>query len=84
MKATKRHGRAKVINNLRIGEPDTTVAAPSHVPGVHQGNKRGNIAKQKGIELKNGGARGTAARSTGINAKARDPIDPRMPNLSPS
>jgi hypothetical protein len=26
----------------------------------------------------------TAERSTGVNAKAREPIDPRMPNLSPA
>ena len=26
----------------------------------------------------------TQARSTGINAGAREPIDPRMPNLSPA
>jgi hypothetical protein len=26
----------------------------------------------------------TAERSTGIDPKAREPIDPRMPNLSPA
>jgi hypothetical protein len=26
----------------------------------------------------------TAARSTGINPKAHEPIDPRMPNLPPA
>jgi hypothetical protein len=26
----------------------------------------------------------TAARSTGINPKAHEPIDPSMPNLSPA
>jgi hypothetical protein len=28
--------------------------------------------------------RSTAERSTGINPKAHEPIDPRMPNLSPA
>jgi len=26
----------------------------------------------------------TAVRSTGVNAKDEEPIDPRMPNLSPA
>jgi hypothetical protein len=51
-----------------------------HTPGVKQGNSRGNYEKQPG-HLPDG--RSTAERSTGVNADARDPIDPSMPNLSP-
>ena len=54
---------------------------PAHTPGIKQGNSKGNYEKQTG-HLPNG--KSTAARSTGVNAKAREPIDPSMPNLSPS
>ena len=53
---------------------------PAHVPGIKSGNSKGNYERQTG-HLADG--RRTAASSTGINAKAREPIDPRMPNLSP-
>jgi hypothetical protein len=53
---------------------------PTHTPGIKQGNSKGNYERQPG-HLPDG--RSTAERSTGINAKAREPIDPRMPNLSP-
>jgi hypothetical protein len=49
---------------------------------------RGNLQKENGIvsapvgDLAEG-AKATARRSTGINPEARDPIDPRMPNLPP-
>ncbi|HEY1681284.1 MAG TPA: hypothetical protein VGF98_06605 [Candidatus Tumulicola sp.] len=52
----------------------------SHVEGIKQGNSVGNYEKQPG-HLPNGTS--TAERSTGINAEARDPILPQMPNLSP-
>ena len=54
---------------------------PSHTPGVKSGNSKGNYERQAG-HLPDG--RRTADASTGINAKARQPIDPRMPNLSPA
>jgi len=44
------------------------------------GNQSGNYEKQVG-HLSDG--RSTAERSTGVNPKARNPIDPRMPNLPP-
>ena len=72
-----------IVNNIRIGAPDTTLAAPSHVPGVMEGNARGNFERNVGIRPFRRGARGTARRSTGICAAARNPIDRRMPNLSP-
>jgi hypothetical protein len=66
---------------LRIGEPDVRPDLPSHVPGVYQGNARGNYEKNVGW-LPDG--RVTAERSTGVDAQARNPIDPRMPNLPPA
>ena len=53
---------------------------PAHTPGVKSGNSKGNYERQTG-HLPDG--QRTAAASTGINADAREPIDPRMPNLSP-
>ena len=75
----------RTIANVRVGEPDTTPDSSAHTPGVKQGNKRGSL-RSEGIEPgKHGrGAGGTARRSTGINPQARNPIDPRMPNLSPA
>jgi hypothetical protein len=53
----------------------------NHIKGIKQGNAVGNYAKNSGHN-----ADGTSdqRRSTGINAAAREPIDPRMPNLSPA
>ena len=60
----------------RMPSPDD----PAHTPGVKQGNATGNYDRQPG-HFPDG--RSSAERSTGINPKAREPIDPRMPNLSP-
>ncbi|EIE97810.1 hypothetical protein SacglDRAFT_00872 [Saccharomonospora glauca K62] len=67
-------------SGLILGKPDVRVDLPSHTRGVKQGNSRGNYAKQPG-HLPDG--RSTAARSTGIRPRARNPILPGMPNLSP-
>jgi hypothetical protein len=67
--------------NIRVGKPDVSPDAPAHTPGIQQGNAKGNYEKQPG-HLPDG--RVTAERSTGVNAKARNPIDPRMPNLPPA
>jgi hypothetical protein len=66
---------------IRVGRPDVRPDYPSHIPGVRQGNEPGSYEKMPG-HLPDG--RSTAARSTGINPQDRDPIDPRMPNLSPA
>ena len=63
------------------GKPDVKQDAPAHTPGVRQGNSVGNYEKQAGH---NPDGTSTQERSTGVNAKAREPIDPRMPNLSPA
>jgi hypothetical protein len=75
----------RVVDNLRVGKPDTDPAAPAHQPGIHQGNKKGNLKRNAGLQPTGPlTASGSARRSTGINAKHREPIDPRMPRLSPA
>jgi hypothetical protein len=51
------------------------------VPGVKQGNSKGNYQRQPGHHPD---GTSDARRSTGVNPERRDPIDPRMPNLSPA
>ncbi|MFI7439588.1 hypothetical protein [Nonomuraea indica] len=68
-------------DHITTGRRDVRPDAPAHVKGVKEGNACGNYDKQAG-HLPD--ARSTAARSTGINAADRDPIDPDMPNLSPA
>ena len=65
---------------MKLGKRETKTDAPGHVKGVRQGNATGNYESQPG-HYPDG--RSSAERSTGINAKAREPVDPRMPNLSP-
>jgi hypothetical protein len=67
--------------NLRVGKGDVKPDALAHKAGVSQGNSKGNYEKQSGHKPD---GTSTAARSTGVNSKAREPIDPRMPNLSPA
>ena len=67
--------------NLIVGRPQTSPTKPAHTPGVRKGNAPGNYESEPG-HLPDG--RSTARRSTGINPEARNPIDPRMPNLSPA
>ncbi|HEY8371269.1 MAG TPA: hypothetical protein VIL00_00860 [Pseudonocardiaceae bacterium] len=69
------------MSDINTGRPQTEPSAPSHIPGVHEGNAEGGYEKQPG-HLPDG--RSTARRSTGVNADRRDPIDPSMPNLSPA
>lgn len=66
---------------LRIGKAEASVTDPSHVSGIKQGNAVGNYKSQDGH---NEDGTSTAQRSTGINADARNPIDPKAPNLSPA
>jgi len=66
---------------LRVGKGDVKPDATAHKAGVFQGNAKGNYEKQSGH---NADGTSSAGRSTGINSKAREPIDPRMPNLSPA
>jgi hypothetical protein len=63
-----------------FGKREVQPDLPSHVKGINQGNTTGNYDKMAGHEPD---GRSTAARSTGVNAKFEEPIDPSMPNLSP-
>ncbi|GHJ42556.1 hypothetical protein [Streptomyces sp. TS71-3] len=68
------------MTDIRVGEPDVAVDVPAHTPGVRQGNHAGLFKHQPGHRRN----RSTARRSTGINARSRNPILPGMPNLSPA
>jgi hypothetical protein len=65
---------------LKVGRPDTTPDAPSHTPGVFQGNAKGNYESQAGM-LPDG--RRTPEAVTGVDPKHHGPIDKRMPCLPP-
>jgi hypothetical protein len=65
---------------IRTGTPDIDTTTLGHVSGNKQGNSKGNYEKQEGH---NSDGTRTARASTGVNAGAHGPIDPRMPNLSP-
>jgi hypothetical protein len=67
--------------DVKRGPSDTGIDTPSHVKGIMSGNSIGNYLKNGGF-LPDGTA--TARRSTGINPKDREPIDPRMPGLFPA
>jgi hypothetical protein len=65
---TKRGG------DLRVGTPDVKPDASAHTRGVKQGNLGG----------KNGATHDGDRRSTGIDPKRHQPIDPRMPKITPA
>jgi hypothetical protein len=65
---------------IRTGKPDASPNTPGHTRGIRQGNE-GPFDKQRG-HLADG--RATSERSTGVNPKAHNPIDPSMPNLPPA
>lgn len=70
----------KFKDNLLVGKAQVHPSKPTHVMGIQQGNSPGHYEKMPG-HLPDG--RSTARRSTGILAKKHEPIDPRMPNISP-
>ncbi len=57
-------------------KPDT----PSHTPGTNKGEDWVKHGREPGREH----VYATARSSTGINAKAATPIDPRMPHMPPA
>jgi hypothetical protein len=67
------------MNNLNVAKADVSRDRPSHTPGIRQGNS----PKRKQAGLFSDG-RSDAQRSTGVNAKARNAIDSKSPNLSPA
>ncbi len=75
--------KVKTIHNVRVGKAKASHDRSAHTRGVREGNSTGRLEKDKGFVV-DGTTTGTARRSTGINPKKHGPIDPRMPNLSPS
>lgn len=67
------------MGRIRVGKPDVSPDTPTHVFGVHQGNK-GPYEKQPGHH-KDGTA--DAHRSTGILPKKHNAILKIMPNIPP-
>lgn len=65
---------------MKVGTADVRPDAPAHVPGIREGNV-GPREAQAG-HLPDG--RVTARRSTGVDPRSREPIDPDMPNLPPA
>ena len=68
------------MRGIKLGKPQVTPDLLAHTPGINQGNAKGNYEKMAGH---NPDGTSTATRSTGVNPKSHDPIDPSMPNLSP-
>jgi hypothetical protein len=72
------------IGNISVGRPDVKPDRSAHSPGVREGNLRKSLIREPGV--KRAGrfmAAATDRRSTGVNPRARRPIDPRMPFLTP-
>jgi hypothetical protein len=65
---------------LKTGKPDVSPDLPAHTPGIPEGNAKGNYEKMAGHKRD---GKSTSRRSTGVNSGFQEPIDPRMPNLSP-
>jgi hypothetical protein len=60
---------------IKLGKPDAKPDLPAHTRGVHEGNE-GPPARED--------IHPSAERSTGVNPKAHNPIDPSMPPLFPA
>lgn len=73
----------KTIANVKVGKPDTSPSAPAHTRGIKQGNGPGALEKEPGFVNDGEMTTATPRRSTGVGAEHRQPIDPRMPCLSP-
>ncbi len=74
----------RVISNVIVGRPQTSPSKPSHQAGVREGNLRQSFRREPGLEEDGLSGYATGRRSTGINARDREPIDPRMPKLTPA
>ncbi len=58
--------------HVTVGKKQVKLDAPSHVPGVVEGNAPYQVRDQD------------HGRSTGVNPKHHEPIDPAMPKLTPA
>ena len=66
--------------NLTVGRAEVYPSKAAHTRGVREGNAKGGYGREPG-HLPDG--RSTARRSTGIDWRERNAIDPRVPKLSP-
>jgi hypothetical protein len=73
----------ETIGNITVGNPIVRPSAPSHTRGVHEGNLA-HRRDEPGIQQVKYGAVADPRRSTGINPDAHNPIDPRMPVVTPA
>jgi hypothetical protein len=69
--------------DIVVGKPDVKPSTPSHSFGVREGNWRSLLREPGWKRAGRFMAAATPRRSTGINPRARAPIDPRMPTLTP-
>ena len=76
--------REGTIANVRVGKAQGRQSASAHQTGVRRGNATGNFEREAGIHATEDGARASARRSTGVNPEGHEPIDPRMPHLTPA
>ncbi|MFF4019636.1 hypothetical protein [Streptomyces sp. NPDC001843] len=67
------------MGSIRVGRPQAKPDTPTHVTGLHQGNK-GPYQHQTGHHED---GTSDARRSTGIHWKKHDTIMKIMPNISP-
>ncbi|MFJ9817311.1 hypothetical protein ACIRU3_18940 [Streptomyces sp. NPDC101151] len=67
------------MGSIKVGRPQARPDTPSHVPGLHQGNK-GPHSHQTGFHED---GTSDARRSTGIHWKRHDALLDAMPNISP-
>jgi hypothetical protein len=72
------------IANIEVGRPDTSPGKPSHTRGVRMGNAPETAGREPGLSQRDGTLLVGGRRSTGINPKHREPIDPRSPRLTPA
>jgi len=68
---------------------DVSIDTPAHTPGTYKGEEQiKNQGKEPGRhdtgDANRPAGRSTARDSTSINPEAKDPIDPRMPNMPPA
>ena len=63
-------------------QADTKHDAPAHTPGHQAGQREGQLREAGRATSPTGGRPPSARRAS--TRKAREPIDPRMPNLSPA
>ncbi|MER7178620.1 hypothetical protein ABT404_03870 [Streptomyces hyaluromycini] len=67
------------MGSIRVGRAQARPDTPSHVPGLHQGNRGPNTAQTGHHQDGTADAR----RSTGIHWKRHDVLLDVMPNIPP-